>query len=517
MERTFTLFSQINVAYFRKTLLLLFVVICSFYGESAFAQKGGGGCVEVSITGEAPSYQGCGAEVIFRGSIPWGQIKDFTNVYLTWNLDGDNISTERITKDNVSFSKAIPVNNGSVVKVTLSYYYNSNNNFCNSTVFTFTKVVFEKPAIQNVIGAGDVLPYCPALSGAPIWIEDSETNAVYSFRNAAGIESAVVQGTGEALLVGYAPAGTYSVLARRSAMACSETLATLDVVALSPDAKLDELGNMYINKPALVAGDPIIFTAVSNINEGATFAWYTSLDGIKWIPVSETTNRLTYNSLPNDVKAVKCEVTPSGSSCMADTPEFLELSTLNAFPFPVEIIYLQASKQKKNVLLKWATAMEKDNAGFEVQVSETGTDFRKLAYVATKNGNSYIKQEYTFIDTENGKYGTRYYRLKQIDTDGTTAYFGPKDVSFDEVATNLSVFPNPFEKEISLEVQANAASKMQVTVSDGMGRIVLQKEIPVVQGSGLYKIETETALPAGLYFVNTTLASEQKSFKLIKR
>ncbi|OKL39451.1 hypothetical protein A3841_02505 [Pontibacter flavimaris] len=170
------------------------------------------------------------------------------------------------------------------------------------------------------------------------------------------------------------------------------------------------------------------------------------------------------------------------------------------------------------MLLEWATASEQNNTGFEVQVSQDGFNFRKLDFVPTKNGNTVIKQVYTFKDTENGKYGTRYYRLKQIDMDGKFEYFTTKAVSFGEVSSySLKASPNPFESEVTLELNADEAGKLNVQVLDAMGRSVLTKQIEVSKGRSVEKLTLWQSLPKGIYFVRTEMNGIANNFKLLKK
>ncbi len=213
---------------------------------------------------------------------------------------------------------------------------------------------------------------------------------------------------------------------------------------------------------------------------------------------------------------ILCEIFPSSASCYDVTKQ--ELSTQKILPLPVEIIYFNAAKQGNNVLLEWATASEESNTGFEVQVSQDGFNFRKLDFVPSKNGNTAIKQVYTYKDTENGKYGTRYYRLKQIDMDGKFEYFTTKAVSFGEVGNySLKAFPNPFESEVSLELNADAAGKLNVQVLDAMGRSVLTQQFEVSKGRSQEKITLWQSLPKGIYFVRTEMNGMANNFKLLKK
>ena len=93
---------------------------------------------------------------------------------------------------------------------------------------------------------------------------------------------------------------------------------------------------------------------------------------------------------------------------------------------PVEVTSFTASPLHDEVELKWATATETNNRGFEIERMSTGGQFEKIGFVAGY-GTTTEPKAYSFVDTklETGKYT---YRLKQIDLDGTYKYSKEVDV-----------------------------------------------------------------------------------------
>ena len=211
---------------------------------------------------------------------------------------------------------------------------------------------------------------------------------------------------------------------------------------------------------------------------------------------------------------MKVEIQPEsdGTNCY----NALILETGKIIPLPVEIIYLKASKQGNDVLLEWATAMEKDNKGFEVQMSRDGFNFKTLTFVPSKNGNSNEKQVYAFADKEKGKDGTRYYRLKQIDTNGTFEYFGPRAVTFGSVESKIIAFPNPFYDEITLDIASETTGEMLIVVSDVTGKQLMQRKVMVEKGFTTEKLKLNAGLPRGLYIIKTQIGGYTQFIKMVK-
>ena len=110
------------------------------------------------------------------------------------------------------------------------------------------------------------------------------------------------------------------------------------------------------------------------------------------------------------------------------------LSTL-----PIELLYFTAEEQDGKVALRWATASELNNDHFVIQRSRDGITFDDIDQVPGA-GNSSVLLEYSAMDDAPGN-GTIYYRLEQVDTDGSTDRSSIVTVQIDE--HDLVIYPNP--------------------------------------------------------------------------
>lgn len=109
---------------------------------------------------------------------------------------------------------------------------------------------------------------------------------------------------------------------------------------------------------------------------------------------------------------------------------------------PVALSNFRAQKVDEKVsLLNWTTSSESGNAGFQVERSEDGRNYKSIGFVAGA-GNSQNEQRYTFTD-EQPLAGKNYYRLRQLDLDGAYAFSEVRLLEYNRTATQLSVFPNP--------------------------------------------------------------------------
>lgn len=184
---------------------------------------------------------------------------------------------------------------------------------------------------------------------------------------------------------------------------------------------------------------------------------------------------------------------------------------------PVELISFSANVFENNVRLTWQTATELNNQGFEVQRKAIGGEFTTITFMKG-NGTTTQKNEYSYTDKnlDEGKY---FYRLKQIDLDGTTSYSKEVEVIVQPSEFALSQnYPNPFNPSTIINYQLAQKTQVKLIVFDMLG-----KEIATLvneeKDAGYYKIQFETNnLATGIYFyqINAGNYTETKRMVLIK-
>jgi hypothetical protein len=166
---------------------------------------------------------------------------------------------------------------------------------------------------------------------------------------------------------------------------------------------------------------------------------------------------------------------------------------------PVELTSFTANVVDENVVLSWATATETNNQGFEIERSVDGLSFINIGYVpgfgTTTEPNSY---SYTDQSVTSGKY---YYRLKQIDFDGSFTYSGvvEADVSLPAEFSLEQNYPNPFNPATTIEFSLPADAQVKISVYNLVG----EKVAEVVNkdfAAGNHRIEFNASqLTSGVY------------------
>jgi hypothetical protein len=162
----------------------------------------------------------------------------------------------------------------------------------------------------------------------------------------------------------------------------------------------------------------------------------------------------------------------SARSFTANTTQLGTLTVSNTTqPLPITLVKFEALAQGPDGLLLWTTASELRNDYFVVESSADGVVFQTLGQVAG-HGTTTQAQQYQFLDPSLARYAssTVYYRLRQVDLDGTATYSPVKAVTVTSGTAMLALFPNPTSRTATLRgVQPGTP----VTVVDAISRVVL--------------------------------------------
>ena len=166
---------------------------------------------------------------------------------------------------------------------------------------------------------------------------------------------------------------------------------------------------------------------------------------------------------------------------------------------PVELNSFSAAVVDGFVNLKWSTATESNNRGFEVQRKAEGTSFATIGFVEGK-GTTTDAQNYSFVDNsvQTGKYQ---YRLKQMDLNGQSSYSNVVEVNLNPNEFNLAQnYPNPFNPSTTINFSLAKETNVNLRVFDLLGQQVvsLVSNEFMQAGSYSYKFDAST-LSSGTY------------------
>ena len=161
---------------------------------------------------------------------------------------------------------------------------------------------------------------------------------------------------------------------------------------------------------------------------------------------------------------------------------------------PVELVGYTGSQNGNTVALEWTTLSEKDNDFFEIERSTDGLNFVTIGFVQGA-GNSTEKLAYSFADNA-PESGLAYYRLSQVDYDGTRSY-ADRLVSVAYTADgfiSLTVAPNPTRGQFSVRITGP---------TNGVAKLLTQsgKPIRIIDIRNLTESIDISDLPSGIYIL----------------
>ena len=187
-------------------------------------------------------------------------------------------------------------------------------------------------------------------------------------------------------------------------------------------------------------------------------------------------------------------------------------------PVPVELVSFSALVEGTNVTLKWETASETNNRGFEIERAVFGPPssvgrWEKIGFVEGK-GTTTLKSSYTFNDDMGGA-GSYAYRLVQQDYDGVVKISNAIEVEIKNISFEFSLeqnYPNPFNPTTKIKysissVETHSGASPQnvlLKVYDVLGNeiatLVNEEKVP-----GVYEVEFSAEaggrkLSSGIYF-----------------
>ena len=201
---------------------------------------------------------------------------------------------------------------------------------------------------------------------------------------------------------------------------------------------------------------------------------------------------------------------------------FDNISLDNGVVLPVEMAFFEVEKRGLDGIIMWSTHSELNNSHFEVEYADEPADGQDLTFGLLGQvrgaGTTSTPQSYQFIDTDHNKNSKRYYRIKQVDFDGTTSFSEVKILNFEgESDTPIQVFPNPAFEEFNIKVYSAIDGPLVIKITDVSGK---EMETIIKNGfKGQYIMETihlDKRYAEGYYIIHTQSGDTSQSFKVLK-
>jgi len=173
---------------------------------------------------------------------------------------------------------------------------------------------------------------------------------------------------------------------------------------------------------------------------------------------------------------------------------------LNQDGVPVELTSFSINNLDNSFQLKWETATEINNYGFDIERSSNISDWNKIGFVPG-HGTSTEIVNYQFVDSKIENCKTYYYRLKQIDYNGNSRYSKVVEINSGAVTKFELVqnYPNPFNPATTIKFTVNEQTPVSLIVYNTVGEKV-NSLFDGVAKPGVYTFNFNgTDLASGIY------------------
>lgn len=199
-------------------------------------------------------------------------------------------------------------------------------------------------------------------------------------------------------------------------------------------------------------------------------------------------------------------------------PAKMTIITIN---LPVELKSFNGMIEGDSIKLQWSTVKETNNAGFAVERNLDGqSDWMQVGFV-TGNGTTALMNEYQFTETLDSKLRKRpslFYRLKQIDIDGSYEYSFVIEVQINPESASWMLeqnYPNPFNTTTQASVYLPRSAKVYAEVLDSNGARVEVLHNALMNAGSHYIKWDGSPHATGIYTLRTTAEEITREIKMI--
>lgn len=179
---------------------------------------------------------------------------------------------------------------------------------------------------------------------------------------------------------------------------------------------------------------------------------------------------------------------------------------------PVELTSFNGECVDDGVQLIWQTESEFNSSHYDIEYSRDGLEWSVIhTQSAAGNSTEDLVYEYTH---KNASSGDNYYRLNQIDIDGTVKTYDIINVNCEnQIESYFTIYPNPSNESFNIVINdSRILGDALIQITDTKGNVILTKSVEVKSGINMFIMNED--ISSGIYYIN--ILSGGKSTRILK-
>jgi hypothetical protein len=185
---------------------------------------------------------------------------------------------------------------------------------------------------------------------------------------------------------------------------------------------------------------------------------------------------------------------------------------------PVHWLSVDALPLDDRIRVRWSTASEENNDGFEVEkLNPNSLQFESISWL-NGNGNSNQVNYYSFDDVQVVANEDYFYKIRQVDFNGASSYSEVVHARLKQtVSSNVQFYPNPLSADSKLVFDLEKNSTVKITIVNVLGEVIAQEDLGTLK-SGNYQVNITSHfkdVSVGLYTVSVEIDGLLERLKVL--
>lgn len=182
-------------------------------------------------------------------------------------------------------------------------------------------------------------------------------------------------------------------------------------------------------------------------------------------------------------------------------------------PLPAKWGHFSGRALNNGNLLRWSTLEEVNTRHFEIERSENGSVFSRIATVESI-GNYQHEKEYSFLDPSPP--GTSFYRLKLVDADNKYSYSKTLVLERKSVQVLQVLMQNPAKDMLVVTYDSKFNKRGTISILNNLGQVVLSENYNLSPGQQVFR-RPLGKLPGGMYYLISEFGDVRDSKPFVKQ